>query len=101
MANLIAWLRLQSDDPYPLPDEEAVAQATGATAAINETGPATIAEPEGEAAEEAAATALEEAADEGLDQEEANDATEATEIELQPSEPDSDSPQGDEEAEAN
>ena len=100
-ADLIAWLRLQSDDPFPLPDAEAVAQATGATAPMNETGPATIPEPEGELAEDAAATALEEAADDGLDQEEANDATEATEIERQPSEPDSDSPQDDGAADAN
>lgn len=92
-ANLVAWLRLQSDDPYPLPTEEEVTQAAGATAAMDESGPATVPEPEGEAAEDAAATAMEEGAEEGQDQTEINDDVEATEIENQPDEPDSESPQ--------
>ncbi|MEM7444312.1 MAG: hypothetical protein AAF414_13390 [Pseudomonadota bacterium] len=100
-ADLIAWLRLQADDPIPLPDEEAVAAATGATAAMNENGPATREAPDGEEAEEASATTLEEAAQDGLDQEETNDATEQTEIEQQPSEPDSESPANDEAADEN
>jgi len=95
-ANLIAWLRLQASDPYPLPTEEEVTAATGATAAMNESGPATVEQPEGEAAEDAAATAMEEGADEGQDQTEINDDVEGTEIENQPAEPDSDSPQDDE-----
>ena len=68
---------------------------------MNEIGPATVEEPEGELAEEASATALEEAAEDGLDQDETNDATEATEIENQPEEPDSESPEGEAEQPAN
>ena len=94
-ADLIAWLRLQSDNPLPLPTDEEVAQATGATAAMNESGPATVPEPEGAAAEEAAAETLEEAAQDGMDQEEANDAVEEAEIERQPDEPDSLPTEGD------
>jgi cytochrome c len=55
-ANLIAWLRLQADEPEPLPTEEEAAALEGAMVAVTETGPA---EPPGEAEEETEETAAE------------------------------------------